>query len=335
MTQARSRSLEFRVGAFLLGALAVGIALVVYLGNFSLGPGATFRVDYDYIGSLQEGAAVKLAGVRVGKVTKVAFLAGKDDPEVGRRVYVRATIWVEKKALPAIAADSAFFINTAGVLGEQYVEIVPGKQASLLTPGVVVRGMDPPRVDLVVSRLFDVVDGLAVVLSTDRQHISSLLTHGAEAVEELHAMLVNNRQQIPDLLKNAGALAGSGARFLDRIPEQEVVALLRTADATLLSGKRTIDESGPKLAKALDAASSSLATITPERIDRALVVADKAATAADSASGLLGEAKALVGDIRQGKGTVGALLVKDEIYADVREMVEDLKRNPWKFFWKE
>ncbi|MBK9069754.1 MAG: MCE family protein [Myxococcales bacterium] len=330
-----NRSLEFRVGAFLLGAVGVGLALVIALGNFSLGPGKKFRVDYDYIGSLQEGAAVKLAGVRVGKVTDVAFMAGELDATVGRRVYVRTTIWVEKKALPAVGKDAAFFINTAGVLGEQYIEIVPGADVALLAPGSIVRGMDPPRVDLVVSRLFDVVDGLASVLATERSQVSSLLRNGAATVEELHALLVANREQIPALLKNAGALAGSGARFLDRVPEAEVAQLLRSADATLQAGKRALDENSPKVGRALEAATSGLQTITPERVDRALVVADKAATAADAASGLLGEARSLLADARKGKGTVGALLVNDEIYADVREMVEDLKRNPWKFFWKE
>ena len=34
-------------------------------------------------------------------------------------------------------------------------------------------------------------------------------------------------------------------------------------------------------------------------------------------------------------GWCGALLVKDDVYLDVRELLRDLKRNPWKFFWKE
>ena len=40
-------------------------------------------------------------------------------------------------------------------------------------------------------------------------------------------------------------------------------------------------------------------------------------------------------DMRAGKGTAGALISRDEIYADLRELIRDLKRNPWKFFWKE
>ena len=39
--------------------------------------------------------------------------------------------------------------------------------------------------------------------------------------------------------------------------------------------------------------------------------------------------------VRAGRGTVGALLMDEEIYDDLQEMVRDLKHNPWKFFWRE
>ena len=40
-------------------------------------------------------------------------------------------------------------------------------------------------------------------------------------------------------------------------------------------------------------------------------------------------------DLKKGRGTVGALLVDQQIYDDLKELTRDLKRNPWKFFWKE
>jgi len=63
--------------------------------------------------------------------------------------------------------------------------------------------------------------------------------------------------------------------------------------------------------------------------------ADSAVTVLGKTGGLVDEAKGLVGDLRAGKGTAGKLLAREELYADIKEMVRDLKRNPWKFFWKE
>jgi len=75
--------------------------------------------------------------------------------------------------------------------------------------------------------------------------------------------------------------------------------------------------------------------ITEQRIDRAITAADKAAAAAARAGGLIDNVDGLVTDLRAGKGTAGALLAKDDVYSDLRELIRDLKRNPWKFFWKE
>ncbi|MCC7538482.1 MAG: MCE family protein, partial [Deltaproteobacteria bacterium] len=47
------------------------------------------------------------------------------------------------------------------------------------------------------------------------------------------------------------------------------------------------------------------------------------------------DAQEIVSHIRQGRGTVGALLMDEEVYDDLQELVRDLKHNPWKFFWRE
>ena len=47
------------------------------------------------------------------------------------------------------------------------------------------------------------------------------------------------------------------------------------------------------------------------------------------------DAQAIVTHIKTGKGTVGALVMDEEIYDDMQEMVRDLKHNPWKFLWRE
>src|SRR5206468_3984985 len=102
---------------------AILLAFIFILGNFSLHSGFTIEVDYDYIGALQPGAPVKVSGIKVGKVEGVEFLGGKVDPKLGKRVQVRVTAWIEDRVRDSIRSDAEFFINTAGVLAEQYLEI--------------------------------------------------------------------------------------------------------------------------------------------------------------------------------------------------------------------
>ena len=51
--------------------------------------------------------------------------------------------------------------------------------------------------------------------------------------------------------------------------------------------------------------------------------------------GLPPDAETIVGQMKRGKGTVGALMMDEQLYDDLQEMVRDVKHNPWKFFWRE
>jgi phospholipid/cholesterol/gamma-HCH transport system substrate-binding protein len=225
-------------------------------------------------------------------------------------VQVRVTAWIEDRARDSIRKDAEFFINTAGVLGEQYLEIVPGDdwQSPPLPPGTVVKGTDPPRTDLVLSRLYEVLDGVSSVLREDREVIRDLLKNGAGTVAEVNQLLKDNRTQIATLIDGAGQMAGRASQTLDKVNQglgdpRVIQSTLRNADALMVATR------------------GAVTTLT--------------AVAAGKAGGLIDNVDGMVTDLRAGKGTAGALLSKEDIYADVRELIRDLKRNPWKFFWKE
>jgi phospholipid/cholesterol/gamma-HCH transport system substrate-binding protein len=343
----RERGLEFKVGLLILISSAILLAFVFILGNFSLRSGFKIYVDYDYIGSLQPGAPVKVSGIKVGKVEAVEFWGGKEDPKLGgKRVQVRVTVWIEDRVRDSIRSDAEFFINTAGVLGEQYLEIVPGRdwEKPPIAANTVVHGLpavhDPPRTDLVVARLYEVLDGVAEVLHDDRDAIKNLLSNSANAVKEANQILVDNRQQIGELIANGSSLAKEAKVTLSKVNNglgdgRPVANLVADADATLKAAQNTMTTLTPSAQALMTDATRVTKIITEERIDKAITAADKAASAAGKAGGLIDNVNGMVTDLRSGKGTAGALLAKDDIYSDLRELIRDLKRNPWKFFWKE
>jgi len=342
----RERGLEYRVGLLILASTAILVGFIFILGNYSLSPGFTIDVDYDYVGSLQAGAPVKLSGIKVGKVKAVELWGGKPDPAIGQRVQVRVTAWIEDRAADAIRGDAEFFINTAGVLGEQYLEVVPGKDWThpSIRPGAVVHDAhlvhDPPRTDLVVARLYEVLDGVSGVLRDDRDEIRHILGNGASAVAEVNQLLGDNRVRIGELLGDATALARHATATLDRVNAglgdgKPVASLLASADGALGAARSTLQTLTPPAAGLLTDATRVSGLVTEQRlgaVDRAL---DGMAGAAGGATTLIGQANAIVSDLRAGKGTVGNLLSRDELYLDLRELIRDLKRNPWKVFWKE
>lgn len=129
----QKRSLEIMVGLFLvLGFLAaLFMALqAANLGSFSFG-NKTYAVtaDFDNIGGLKPRAAVKSAGVVVGRVRSIEF-----DPEI-----FQARVTLDMQAKYPFPADSSAKILTAGLLGEQYIGIEPGADEKNLEEGSQIR----------------------------------------------------------------------------------------------------------------------------------------------------------------------------------------------------
>ncbi len=342
----KERGLEFKVGVLILISSAILIGFIFVLGNFSLRSGFTLYVDYDYIGALQPGAPVKVSGIKVGKVQDVELLGGKEDPQLHKRVQVRVTAWVEDRVRDAIRSDAEYYINTAGVLGEQYLEIVPGHdwEHPGIKPDDIIHGPpwvhDPPRTDLVVARLYEVLDGVSSVLHDDRDAIKHLLSNSASAVAEINQLLVDRRQQIGDLIGGAADLAKEAKITLSKVNAglgdgRPIASLVADADATLRTAQGTMTTLTPSAQALMADATRVTNIITEQRIDKAIDAADKAAMAAGKAGGLIDNVNGMVTDLRAGKGTAGALLARDDLYSDLRELIRDLKRNPWKFFWKE
>jgi phospholipid/cholesterol/gamma-HCH transport system substrate-binding protein len=335
------RSIEFKVGLLVLSAIVVASVLIFVLGGFSFSSGYTFYVDYNFSGNIKPGAPVKLSGIKVGKVKQVELQEGKIDEKTGQRVMVQLKVWVEDRVQDRIRQDAEFFINTSGVLGEQYLEIVPGSdyENPPLQAGTVARGVDPPRTDLIISRLYVVLDSLSRVLTDERDHIRDLLVDGAGTFREINTLLSSNREEVGKLIASTNDLAGQASITLDKLNKHldpaEIGRTLKSANRLMDTAEGSLRELTPGAKTLVKDATRVTGLITDKRIDHALSVADQAVAVTGKASTLVDNVNGMVTDIRAGKGTAGALLVREEIYADLREMLRDLKKNPWKFFWKE
>ena len=119
------------VGLFVLIGAAALLFLALKAGNLlSLDFGATYDVDarFDNVGGLKPRAAVKSAGVVVGRVASIAF----DD-----KTY-QARVRLELQKAYAFPKDSSVKILTSGLLGEQYLGIEPGADEKNLVAGDII-----------------------------------------------------------------------------------------------------------------------------------------------------------------------------------------------------
>jgi phospholipid/cholesterol/gamma-HCH transport system substrate-binding protein len=116
------------VGLFVLIGLAAVLFLALKSANllqFSWSKDYTVTAKFDNIGGLKKGAAVKSAGVVVGRVESIQF----DDDSYQAKV----SLALENKY--AFPKDSSLKILTSGLLGEQYVGILAGADEKNLVAG--------------------------------------------------------------------------------------------------------------------------------------------------------------------------------------------------------
>lgn len=120
------------VGLFVLLGGAALLFLALKAGNLlSLNFDATYQVSarFDNIGGLKPNAAVKSAGVVVGRVESIAF----DDKTFQARVVMNLN---KNTQFPK---DSSAKILTSGLLGEQYIGLEPGADEKNLVAGDLIK----------------------------------------------------------------------------------------------------------------------------------------------------------------------------------------------------
>lgn len=335
------RSPNKMVAALLVVAAALLVTLLALLGNVWLRPGYKLFADFDFAGNIQPGAPVRVSGFKVGRIDDIEFLGGEIDPKTGRSVQVRLHVWLENRVSQTIRQDAEFYINTAGVLGEQYLEIVPGtREKPALAANSTVRGTDPPRTDLIFARLYELLDSITRLLRDDRDLIRDFLKSGASLVRTLDGILQANHEQVGSLIANLDKFTLETTALVRSVRQgvgdaARIRAMLANVERLSAAISRDIDPLIAKAKRALDGVGELGQAVGPsqrESIRRAL---DQLGTISERVSRTTADAQLLVADLRMGKGTAGAFLRDEQLYDDVKEMVRDLKRNPWKFLWRE
>ena len=124
----QKKSIDVWVGLFVLLGAAALLFLALKAGNMSsLSFEKTYDVvtKFDNIGGLKPNAAVKSAGVVVGRVGEIRF----DDKSF------QATVVLKLEKRYNFPKDTSAKILTAGLLGEQYIGLEAGGDVENLANG--------------------------------------------------------------------------------------------------------------------------------------------------------------------------------------------------------
>jgi phospholipid/cholesterol/gamma-HCH transport system substrate-binding protein len=144
----RDSGLEVKVGSFVLMAMLALTFFIISITDLSIfEKGRHIQVVFGFVSGLGDAAPVRLAGVEVGLVKKLEVFTR--DSAGGKTTAVRVRVWLKDDV--AVPVDSKITINQLGILGEKYLEIIPGKSADTIKDESVVMGQDPVPIEKITE----------------------------------------------------------------------------------------------------------------------------------------------------------------------------------------
>jgi len=121
-------TLDLWVGIFVVAGLAALAVLALKVGNLSTyNMSETYQVQayFSNIGGLKSQASIKSSGVLIGRVAQISL-----DP---KRYEAKVTMTIDKRY--QFPKDTFANILTSGLLGEQYIGLIPGGDEEFLKAG--------------------------------------------------------------------------------------------------------------------------------------------------------------------------------------------------------
>ncbi len=177
---------EAKVGGLIVMTLVLCCVFAWVIGIQSpFQRAVNFYVTYNFAGGIELGSPVRVSGIKVGKVESIEFFKPIDPKfislqEPGSNVLqdgetlapLKIKISVRKDAAAGVRRDSRFYINLAGIIGERYIEITPGRiQSPQILTNDVVAGVDPPRIDQLISQSFDLAGKIKDIIDESKGDI--------------------------------------------------------------------------------------------------------------------------------------------------------------------
>ena len=343
------KRLTARVGTFVIAGLVLLGAIVFLLGGEKgvFASYAEYTASFQTIEGLQVGSPVRLAGIEVGRVEEITFY---DDPN-DKRVLVRMT--VQDKYASRVRADSAAAVGSRGLLGDKVVDITLGSaDQPVVEEGGELLAKSSADFTEMIKKGTAVLDNTMAITSDVRELVAA---YNTPAFKDDVAGLVSSTRNVVDQVKSGeGAL---GALIYDRKTGAEMKRLVAEAagtaaraDAALARvdrvlaqvqkgesfvGALLVDPAGKgavqDLAKLADELGTLAAAVRTEKdgMLHHLVYGGEAGTPnmGEELAAAAADLRTIVGKIKDGDGSLGALINDPTVYEDLKGILGNVKRN--------
>jgi phospholipid/cholesterol/gamma-HCH transport system substrate-binding protein len=347
-------SRELKVGLFVFLGF-VGAATIIFMigDNRSLFDAKDpYRVQLEDVQGVKPGSTVRMGGVDIGTVSKVQF------PEDPSQPLIELKLSIVRREAPRIRESSRASIAAKGLLGDKMVTITPGRpDEPSIAPGGLIPSSPAEDFTQILSRV-DSMTQIAKGVLVNLEAATGTLADG-----ELQRDLKDGVGALSQILVAVNSGEGYAARFLHDAAEADRLSSMlgnlerNTArlDEVLAGLDRVVErvntgpgvaheliygESGSRAVAQLGSAAEELGKVLAmvregNGLAHGLLFGDTGAggdsavgdKVADDLTAMSSDLRAMLGDMRQGKGTLGALLVDPSVYEDLKMLLGNVQRN--------
>jgi phospholipid/cholesterol/gamma-HCH transport system substrate-binding protein len=304
-------SVEAKVGVFVI----IGIIILGYMsmkvGKLTLSGDKRYEVEvlFDSASGLAVDTTVEIAGVEVGRVSRIGLKDGKAlvglnlDPEISLTKDVRAVI------------------RTKGILGDKYVELIPGSPAApvLAAGDRIVRSIPTTDMDTLMNVLGEVARDVSQLTNTlanvmggeeGEASLRAIISNLREMTETLNQTVQANNEDVSKMISNLAAFAETLRKIGDGNHEDidTIVSNVRRASdeiETLVAGLNEITTKINEGEGTIGQLVNDKDTV--ENLNEALV-----------------SLKEVTDKIGKGEGTLGRLINDDETVENLNATLEGI-----------
>lgn len=339
---------QLRVGIMAILALAI-LAFLIVLLTGSENPFAKRDVVYTFMNdaaAMTTGAAVRLNGILVGKVTKIE-LSGETNPD---RI-IRMDIEIDQKFMDRIPVDSVIGFSAENVLGSKFLNIRRGQADEMIKAGSELKARDDKDFLEVVQSALPLLDSMKIILG----RVDNIVEAVEKGEGSIGKLLVNDEiyNRVNATLKDVQSLTSTvtagkgtiGKLFSEEAVYDDVRRTIGRLDAVLddlQQGKGTAGKllKDPALYDQFRGSATEIKTLVADlnagKGSAGKLLKDPAMH--DRLMGTLENINKTIDLMNSGQGTLGQLLVNPQLYEsmngtseEVRALLKDFRANPKKF----
>lgn len=235
---------EAKVGAFVLGSVAILAFTIIYLLNAQLSGGTVaYKTYLRYAGGLEPGAPVLFGGINAGKVKAVR--PATIDP-------TKIEILLDVKEGTPLNEKSVAKLGLVSVMSGAALSITTGSNdAKRLPPGSLIPSQESVSLDEIAGKMAGVADNANGLIVQVRGELEGISGDARQLLANLNTVTgPPTQQKVQAVLDNVNGMLATERPKIDRLTDQ-LNTLSQHADATIQNVNETVTDTREPLRKDL------------------------------------------------------------------------------------